>query len=137
MLYDILKYTEDFDISGLLVLVDFEKAFDSISWKFLYSVLNYFNFGPSILKWVSTFNYEIKASVIQCGKMSKLFNVERGCRQGDPLAAYMFILCAQILLMMVAHNDDIIGIVIDGKEIKLTQFADDTTLILNGCIKYH
>ena len=133
LLYDILKYTEDFDISGLLVLVDFEKAFDSISWKFLYSVLNYFNFGPSILKWVSTFNYEIKASVIQCGKMSKFFNVERGCRQGDPLAAYMFILCAQILLMMVAHNDDIIGIVIDGKEIKLTQFADDTTLILNGC----
>ena len=50
LLYDILKYTEDFDISGLLVLVDFEKAFYSISWKFLYSVLNYFNFRASILK---------------------------------------------------------------------------------------
>ena len=66
--------------------------------------------------------------------MSKFFNVERGCRQGDPLAAYMFILCAQILLMMVAHNDDIIGIGIARKEIKLTQVADNTTLILNGCI---
>ena len=37
----ILKYTEDFDISGLLVLVDFEKAFDFISY-----------FGPNILKWI-------------------------------------------------------------------------------------
>ena len=65
--------------------------------------------------------------------MSKFFNVERGCRQGDPLAAYTFILCAQIFLMMVAHNDDIIGIVIEEKEIKLTQFVDDTTLIWNAC----
>ena len=31
LLYDILKYTEDFDIYGLLVLVGFEKAFDSMS----------------------------------------------------------------------------------------------------------
>ena len=49
------------------------------------------------------------------------------------VAAYVFILCAQILLFMVIYNDDIIGILIKGKEIKLTQFADDTTLILNGC----
>ena len=30
LLYDVLQYTEDFEISGLLVLIDFEKAFDPI-----------------------------------------------------------------------------------------------------------
>jgi hypothetical protein len=38
-------------MDGLLLLVDFEKAFDSIEWKFLQIALNSFNFGPSICKW--------------------------------------------------------------------------------------
>ena len=33
---------------------------------------------------------------------------------------------------MIELNEDIKGIIINGKELKITQFADDTTLILNG-----
>jgi hypothetical protein len=38
------------------VLIDFEKAFDLISWNFLNNILTFFNFGESIQKWVKTFN---------------------------------------------------------------------------------
>lgn len=31
MIYDMLQYTEENDIPGRLLLIDFEKAFDSIS----------------------------------------------------------------------------------------------------------
>ena len=55
LLYDIMQYTEEQHIPGLLLLIDFEKAFDSLSWRFTDKVLGYFNFGPSIRKWVSTF----------------------------------------------------------------------------------
>ena len=55
LLYDIMQYTEEQHIPGLLLLIDFEKAFDSLSWRFIDKVLGYFNFGPSIRKWVSTF----------------------------------------------------------------------------------
>ena len=34
-IYDILPYTEEHDIPGILLLIDFEKAFDSISWTFI------------------------------------------------------------------------------------------------------
>lgn len=34
--YDIMAYTKSEHIPGLLVLIDFEKAFDSISWSFIY-----------------------------------------------------------------------------------------------------
>ena len=40
--------TSFIDMDGLLLLVDFEKAFDSIEWNFLQKALNSFNFGPSI-----------------------------------------------------------------------------------------
>jgi hypothetical protein len=46
--YDIMSFTESNNIPGLLVLIDFEKAFDSISWEFIYKVLNYFGFEDYI-----------------------------------------------------------------------------------------
>ena len=35
LIYDILHITDKLDIPGLLLIIDFEKAFDSISWKFI------------------------------------------------------------------------------------------------------
>ena len=39
LLYDIMQYTEEQHIPGLLLLIDFEKAFDSLSWRFIDKVL--------------------------------------------------------------------------------------------------
>ena len=35
MLYDVLAFTESHDLPGIVMLIDFEKAFDSISWSFI------------------------------------------------------------------------------------------------------
>ena len=35
------KYTEEKQIPGMLVPIDFEKAFDAISWSFIYKTLEY------------------------------------------------------------------------------------------------
>lgn len=51
-IYDLMHFTEYKKIPGLLVLIDFEKAFDSISWSFIYKVLNFFGFGNYIIQWV-------------------------------------------------------------------------------------
>ena len=70
--------------------------------------------------------------MIQSGFLSRPFNIERGCRQGDPIAAYVFLLCAQILLLIVDNNNSIAGISIKKHSYKITQFADDTTIFLDG-----
>lgn len=48
LIYDIMKYVEDKNIPGMLLLIDFEKAFDSISWNLISQVLDFFHFGHSI-----------------------------------------------------------------------------------------
>ena len=41
LIYDVLQYTEENDIPGLLILIDFEKAFDSLSWSFIQKALRF------------------------------------------------------------------------------------------------
>ena len=64
--------------------------------------------------------------------MSKFIDIKRGCHQGDPISSYLFILAAQILTLLFLNDPDIKGIICGNTEIKLSQFADDTTLILDG-----
>ena len=61
---------------------------------------------------------------------SDFFNLKRGCRQGDLISPYIFM--AEILWKMIRTNKDIKGIHINNKEFKLSQYADDTQLILDG-----
>jgi hypothetical protein len=133
-IYDLMHYTEHKQIPGLLMLIDFEKAFDSISWKFLYKTLNFFNFGPSFKKWIQLLNTDMKASVLQSGFLSDQFNIERGCKQGDPLSPYLFLLCAEILALLIKGNKSIKGITIGSLVYKIVQYADDTTLVLDGSV---
>ena len=43
-----MHYTENIYIPGVLLLIDLEKAFDSLSWTFIKKALNMFNFKISI-----------------------------------------------------------------------------------------
>ena len=67
LIYDALEIAETHKIPGLLMCIDFEKAFDSLSWKFLYKVLSFFGYSQNFIKWVKLFNTDIKAYVLQCG----------------------------------------------------------------------
>ena len=49
VIYDVIHSTFEKHIPGILLLIDFEKAFDSISWKFMYKVIEFFNFGPDLI----------------------------------------------------------------------------------------
>ena len=114
------------------MLIDFEKAFNSESWSLLYRTLKLFNFQESFIRLIRIFNTNVKAYVIQSAFLSASINIERGCRQGDPIVPYLFILCAQILCYMIIRNKKIRGINFNNTEIKISQYADDTTLILDG-----
>ena len=63
------------------------------------------------------------------------FKIGRGCRQGDPVSSYIFLICVEIMATMIRENKEIRGIYIKNKEYKLLQYADDTALLLDGSEK--
>ena len=81
-MYELLQFTEEHNIPGLLLLIDFEKAFDSLSWSFINKVLKFFNFGPSIINWITMLYKNSCSAVTQCGQLAPFFKLGRGCRQG-------------------------------------------------------
>ena len=61
-----------------------------------------------------------------------MFDIQRGCRQGDPLSPYIFLICAEILAIQIRKNKRIKGITVGNVEKKISQLADDTSIILDG-----
>ena len=127
-----MHYTEEQNIPGLLLLIDFEKVFDSVPWSFIYETLKYFGFGISIIQWIKLFSKNAKLAVTQGGNLSDFFYIGRSCRQGDPVSTCLFVLCAEVLAIKIRNNKNIKGITINNTEYKLSQYADDTSVILDG-----
>ena len=115
---------------GFLAAIDFEKAFDSISHKFLLHVLKAFGFGASFCKWIKILYNDIRSCVINGGHSTGYFDIKRGVRQGDPLSPYLFVLAIEILTLRIRNDDDIKGIKLGQNEIKQVLYADDITLFL-------
>ena len=76
---DIIAHTESLQLPGVLLFIDFEKAFDSIEHEFLYKVLECFNFGPSFIKWIQTFYNNLSSCVLSDGFFLFSFSTRKGC----------------------------------------------------------
>ena len=90
---------------------------------FLFAVLKSFGFGPQFIQWVRTFLNNAESCVVNNGLSTGYFPLETGTRQGDPLSAYLFILCVESLFIQIREDENIKGIVIGDHEIKLSAYA--------------
>ena len=129
-IYDVMDFAVKENIPGLMLFIDFQKAFDSVEWEFLLKCLEAFNFGPDFLHWVKVFYKNIQSCILNNGMTSTFFTLERGVRQGDPLSPYLFVVAVETLAIAITQNSDIEGIYIEEQQTKLLQYADDTTAIL-------
>ena len=132
LIHDLISYVHRTKHLDLLLCLDFEKVFDSVDWNFMFKVLRAFRFGQDICQLISTFYKGIKSPVAVNGQLTQWFLIQRGCRQGDPISPYLFILCVEILATMIREDKNIKGISTGETEHKISQYADDTEIMLEG-----
>ena len=131
----VIRYTAARNIPGLLLFLDFEKAFDTLEWTFIQKTLKYFGYGPQLLKWINIFYCNTESCILNNGWVSNFFKPTRGVRHGCPLSPYLFVLSVEVMAEAFRKNEKIRGITVKAKNIKLRQYADDTRLILDGSIE--
>ena len=132
LLLDMLEYTDNEKIAGIMICLDFKKAFDSLNWEFMIKVLEKVNFGEYFINWVKILYKKPKIVVKNNGYLSETIELQKGIRQGCPFSALLFILCVEVMAITIKNNNNISGIKIDDKEIKIVQHADDSTLLLDN-----
>ena len=91
ILYDSIYCTKKAKQHGILLALDFEKAFDSLEWNFIFCILEKCNFGKKFIKWIRLLYKDISSCTINNGTSSGYFSITRGVRQGDPISPYLFI----------------------------------------------
>ena len=82
----------------MLLLIDLQKAFDSINFDYILISLQLFLFGENFMGWIRT---KFEGVTITNGNISQSFNVGMRCRQGDPISGYLFILAIEILVYLL------------------------------------
>ena len=93
-------------------------------------MLDILNFGHDFKKWIKTLYTGISSCTINNGFASSWFELARGVRQGCPLSGQLFVLAVEILSTSIRASKDVEGnaIQVRNKEIKLSQYADGTTV---------
>ena len=93
-----------------ILSLDIKKAFDSIGHQYLSKVLDFFNFGPNIKKWLLLLCTNRTACIkLDNNERTGYFNLLRGNAQGDIISPFLFLLGYQILLFKLQFDLQIIG----------------------------
>ena len=123
--FDEIDYVNHRNIPGAILSLNIQKAFDSIDWLFVKGMLERYQFGVNLIKWVEILYTRPECYAINNGYISDIIKVKRGVRQGDPLSPTLFILAIEWLAESL-RQWSYQGIKVKDKEIKVSLFADDT-----------
>ncbi|XP_022040603.1 uncharacterized protein LOC110943155 [Helianthus annuus] len=86
--------------------IDIQKAYDTVSWKFLKSILTRFGFPPKMVGWIMTCVSTVSFSLCINGNLCGYFKGRRGLRQGDPISPYLFTLVMEVLSLLLHKAAD-------------------------------
>ena len=121
-----MEQTNKDNIPGILVSMDFGKAFDTLEWSYIQHALKVYNFEKGLRRWVKVY---IKSVAVNSGFATGWIKPSTGVRQGYPLSPNLFIFSIEILFNKICRSIVVSGIPLFRNEIKLSQFADHTNLL--------
>ena len=86
LIADFIEQTRKLNLSGVLLSLDFQKAFDTLKWSCIHRVLKLYNFGDGLINWVKVFYTHIESAILNNAYATNWIKPSTGVRQGCPLS---------------------------------------------------
>ena len=137
MLAAYMKHTKK---EGCVICWDAEKAYDRVSWKYLFRMMEAFGIPEGFRHMVGMCYKEgqVSSAIMVNGHMSSFFSVGASVRQGCPASCSLFLLAVEGLGLLLDKHRLMRGAGIklpSGQVITRTMFADDSTVYLNSATR--
>ena len=127
-------------LNGVILKIDFEKAYDKVNWSFLQQALRMKGFSADWCSLIESFVVGGSVAIKVNDNVGSYFQTKKGLRQGDPLSPMIFNIVADMLSILIerAKSDgQIEGVIphlVDGG-LSILQYADDTILFMEHDFK--
>jgi hypothetical protein len=131
ILHEVLHEAKRKNRIGIILKLDFEKAYDKVKWSFLFECLAARGFCPKWCSWIEQVVSGGTVSVKLNDLVGPYITSHKGVRQGDPLFLLLFNFVANGLTRMIIkaqENNKFYGLIdhIIDKGVAVLQYADDT-----------
>lgn len=121
-------------------MLDFRKAYDTLSRTFMMVALEMFGFDSRFVDLMDRMHTDTIAQFLVNGELSKAAPVVTGIRQGCPLAQLLFIIAIERLGLAMTQSPEVRGIPVPGGDQGETHvfsaFVDDSTIFWSERINY-
>jgi hypothetical protein len=116
-------------MDGVLLKIDFEKAYDKVKWSFLQQTLRMKGFDPTWCEWIKNFVEKGSVGIHVNNDIGHYFQTYK-----DPMSPIIFNIIADMLAMLIARAkedgqvDGLIPYLVNGG-VSILQYADDTIIL--------
>lgn len=93
---------------GVVLKLDYEKAYDRVELDFLFEIVESRGFGPKYISWIRSLVVGGSVAVTLNGEDSNYFKTSRGLRQGDPMSLFNLVGDVLTRMLMKAANQGLI-----------------------------
>ncbi|WVZ55767.1 hypothetical protein U9M48_006389 [Paspalum notatum var. saurae] len=120
-------------VPALFFKLDITKAFDSVRWEYLLTLLKRLGFPPRWCDWIAVLLSTASSRVLVNGVPSAPIKHGRGLRQGDPLSPLLFVLSIdplQKLLDLATSLGYLAKLRGRAATLRVSMYADDAAIFL-------
>jgi hypothetical protein len=131
---EVIDVARKYKKACLIFKVDFEKAYDSVSWEFLEYMMVRLGFSVRWHRWIRACVFCGRLSVLVNGCPTEEVDIRRGLKQGDPLAPFLFLLVVEGLSGLVRSSEAsglYHGFKVNNSDLSILHlhYADDTLFL--------
>jgi hypothetical protein len=141
ILHESIHELQSKKLDGIILKLDFEKAYDKVNWKFLQQAMRMKGCSPSWCAWIHTIVSGGHVRVKVNGGVGPFVSTFKGLRQGDPLSPILFNIVADMLAIRFARakeenqfNGIVLHLIPEG--LSILQYADDTVVFLDHNLEH-